>query len=152
LYDQTGDGAPTSTPNSYKRIVRYYDSTNHLQYHWQPELQTWKADSTNGGSANIILDSVVISADGLHPEITFPLTQTGFKDVNFYYEDKRAGGFQQAHTDTEGVLNWAASVKGSFKIFIVYYFGFNWFLLLFLLPLIKVKYRNKFFSQFNIDL
>src|SRR5947208_837977 len=48
------------------------------------------SEIVTGISPTTILDSVVIHADGLHPEITFTLTRTGFKDVHFYYEDARA--------------------------------------------------------------
>lgn len=48
LYDFTGCDTPTVTPNSYRRVVRYYDSCNHVNWHWQPELQEWAVSSGSG--------------------------------------------------------------------------------------------------------
>lgn len=73
--------------------------------------------SVTSGLSGTVRDSTVISADGLHPSITFTLTRTGFKSVYFEYEDDRAGGFSQAYTDKEGILTWQASKKGDFKIY-----------------------------------
>jgi hypothetical protein len=118
----TGSGAP-STLDAYDlhQFALKGDSVGHQMYYYDPSLQTWSIVGTAGTSATIV-DSVVIHADGLHPEITFTLTRTGFKDVHFYYEDARAAGFQQANTDTEGTLDWAASVTGDFKIYEVFNF------------------------------
>lgn len=49
LYNLTGCNAPTTTPNSYRRVVWYYDSCNQRNYYWQPENQVW-AIFTGGGS------------------------------------------------------------------------------------------------------
>src|ERR1044072_2112881 len=46
LYDLTGCGAPAFHPNSYKRVVRYFDSCNGIPYWHNPKTQTWSA----GGS------------------------------------------------------------------------------------------------------
>jgi hypothetical protein len=48
LYDLTGCGAPTFHPNSYKRVVTYFDSCNKAPYWHDPKSQTWVTASGTG--------------------------------------------------------------------------------------------------------
>lgn len=64
LYNLTGCDAPTTTPNSYRRVVWYYDSCNQINYYWQPENQVW-ATITGGGGGSGGGISEVIATNGL---------------------------------------------------------------------------------------
>ncbi len=52
LYDFTGSGVPTVHPNSYKRVVTYFDSSNSIPYWHNPKTQTWVTISGGAGSHN----------------------------------------------------------------------------------------------------
>lgn len=82
LYNLTGNGVPTSTPNSYRRTVMYYDSTNHIIYFWKPEAQQWATlESGSGGGGTVSLDTTV-TADGTFTyDFTFPVEPWVYNDL-----------------------------------------------------------------------
>lgn len=51
LYNLTGNGEPLTQPNSYKRIVWYYDSTADAHWYWKPQDQEWAEFSGGGGGS-----------------------------------------------------------------------------------------------------
>ncbi len=75
-------------------------------------------------TANIILDSVVLTFDGLSSEKTFDLTRpnSGFKNLDIAAEDGSAGGFTQSFNQEEGILEWQVAITGSKKFYITYYY------------------------------
>lgn len=88
-------------------------------------VKTFAYDSASvisSSSSNIILDSVVLSFDGLHPETSFATTETGFKTLSIEPEDEKASGFIQAFSDVEAVLQWQVAIKGQYKFYITYYY------------------------------
>lgn len=81
-----------------------------------------KIIETSVPSANVIVDSVVLTFDGFHADTTFNLTRAGFKNLEVQAEQEQAGGFVQEFNSTQAVLQWQAAILGSYKFYITYYY------------------------------
>jgi hypothetical protein len=77
---------------------------------------------TNGSAGSTILDSTILTLDGLHAMVQFNLSHTGFKNLEISVEDANARGFLQSYTSLEAVLEYQAAVKGTYKFYITYYY------------------------------
>jgi hypothetical protein len=103
-----GDVSPTVTSTATDGQVLRYNTSS----------QVWENSNANTN----ILDSVVIDFDGLHPETSFALSHSGFKNLSIEPEDENVGSFSRAFSDVEAVLTWQVSIKGTYKFYVTYYY------------------------------
>lgn len=90
LYNLTNCGAPAVTPNSYRRVVWYYDSCNQINYYWQPENQVWAAITGGGGGDSSLTWEQTLNNQGATPFALSHTTDIGNK--NFVLDNM---GFMQ---------------------------------------------------------
>lgn len=75
---------------------------------------------TGGGTGSTIVDSVVLTLNGLQPQIILNLTRTGFKNVEVQKETEAGGRFNQGYSSTKATLTWQTAITGQHKFYIIY--------------------------------